>query len=326
MNALNDVQFNALMSRLDALGSQVATLVERQRAQQELIDELLLPVAKEMMKSATGTFAELEQQGVFAFGKELVAVGKKVVSHYSPDDVRALGDSIVTILDTVRALTQPEVLQVMAEAGDVLQHPEAAKPMGLVGMVRATRNEEVGRGISLMLEVMKRVGRGAAVMAQKQAGADPHAKLAALLGPRRRALPSPKPVVATAVAPVKVSPPPAVMPPAPACQVPAKAPVAAQTIEGVAFAADGSLVDQSQWNRALAERLAAQQGVAMDEPRWAIVDFARKDFAEMKASPNIRRITQGTGLVTRDLYTLFPKAPARTIARIAGLPKPAGCL
>jgi tRNA 2-thiouridine synthesizing protein E len=29
---------------------------------------------------------------------------------------------------------------------------------------------------------------------------------------------------------------------------------------------------------------------------------------------------------TKELYALFPKAPARTVAKIAGTPKPAGCL
>ncbi len=56
------------------------------------------------------------------------------------------------------------------------------------------------------------------------------------------------------------------------------------------------------------------------------MDFARKDFLENKASPNIRRLTQGTSLATKDIYALFPKAPARTIAKIAGIPKPTGCI
>jgi dissimilatory sulfite reductase related protein len=43
-------------------------------------------------------------------------------------------------------------------------------------------------------------------------------------------------------------------------------------------------------------------------------------------SPNIRRITLELGVSTKDVYALFPKAPARTIAKIAGIPKPAGCL
>lgn len=64
----------------------------------------------------------------------------------------------------------------------------------------------------------------------------------------------------------------------------------------------------------------------MDEARWAVVRFARADFEATKTSPNIRRLTQGTNLATRDLYALFPKAPARTVAKIAGIPKPAGCI
>jgi sulfur relay (sulfurtransferase) DsrC/TusE family protein len=31
-------------------------------------------------------------------------------------------------------------------------------------------------------------------------------------------------------------------------------------------------------------------------------------------------------VTTKELYVLFPRAPGRTIASIAGLPKPAGCL
>jgi TusE/DsrC/DsvC family sulfur relay protein len=100
----------------------------------------------------------------------------------------------------------------------------------------------------------------------------------------------------------------------------------AAVIDGVAFGADGHLVDPKVWTEEIAVKVAAVQGVELDEARWAVVRFARADFEATNASPNIRRITQGTSLATKDLYTLFPKAPARTIARIAGIPKPAGCI
>ena len=57
-----------------------------------------------------------------------------------------------------------------------------------------------------------------------------------------------------------------------------------------------------------------------------MLDAARADFAATGSSPNIRRLTQVAGVSTKDLYVLFPRAPGRTIAKIAGLPKPAGCL
>jgi TusE/DsrC/DsvC family sulfur relay protein len=98
------------------------------------------------------------------------------------------------------------------------------------------------------------------------------------------------------------------------------------TIDGVALAADGHLADPRTWTETLAGKIAASQGIELDEARWAVVRYARASFESTGASPNIRRLTQGTSLATKDLYALFPKAPARTIAKIAGIPKPAGCI
>ena len=57
-----------------------------------------------------------------------------------------------------------------------------------------------------------------------------------------------------------------------------------------------------------------------------VIRFARLEYLSQSASPNIRRLTSGTGLTTREIYALFPKAPGRSIARVAGIPKPAGCI
>lgn len=319
---MNDPRLDTVLNRLDALSAQMNFLVEKQKKQEELLDELVMPLAKEVMKTATQTLDGLEKDGTLAIGREVLEVGKKVLRHYRAEDVRALGDAITSILDTVRAVTQPEVLAIAAEASEVLQHPEQAKQVGVFGLMRASREQDVGRGLGVMLEVMKRVGRAATVMSKKQGG-DKRARVNALLAPKRRALAAGAvPVAAKRV----VLTPAAAMPAAPACAVPAKPQPAAQVIDGLAFTGDGHLVDAAQWNRALGERLAGQLGVPMSDAHWAVVDFARRDFEQQKAAPNIRRITQGTGLQTRDLYGLFPKAPGRTIAKIAGLPKPAGCL
>ena len=64
----------------------------------------------------------------------------------------------------------------------------------------------------------------------------------------------------------------------------------------------------------------------MTDAHWVLVDAARADFEATRVSPNIRRLTQVSGVATKDVYALFPKAPGRTLAKIAGLPKPAGCL
>jgi tRNA 2-thiouridine synthesizing protein E len=97
-------------------------------------------------------------------------------------------------------------------------------------------------------------------------------------------------------------------------------------LDGVAFGPDGHLDDPNAWTPSLAQAIAAAEGIALDEPRLRIIEIARSQFVQSGVSPNIRKLTQVAELSTKDLYALFPKAPARTIAKIAGIPKPAGCL
>jgi TusE/DsrC/DsvC family sulfur relay protein len=302
-----------VLQRLDALATQVAYLAERQRAQEELFAEMT-PIAREVMGAAIARLDALDKQGYFAFAGELAGVGKRIVEGFSPADVRQLGDAIVGILETVRTLTQPEILQVAADASAAMQDADQVKPLGIFGMVRATKNDDVQKGMALMVEVLRRVGHGVNAIAAEQAKQlDRKAKLAGLLGPRRskKALGIERPQLPAGP---------------PACAMPAKPAATAAVIDGIAYGADGHLVDPAAWSRPLADAIAQLQGVALTSAHWPVIDAARADFAETKVSPNIRRLTQITGAATKDLYALFPKAPGRTIAKIAGLPKPAGCL
>jgi tRNA 2-thiouridine synthesizing protein E len=240
--------------------------------------------------------------------------------------VRKLGDAVVSVLDAVRALTQPEVMAIAAQTGQILAHTEDAEPIGLLGMVRASRHGDVQKGMAVMMEVLRNVGRAAEAMAAQHAAKDERKmRLAAVLGPRRkRALgnertPAPVRELAAAPAPENGA--------AGCAREPAAAKGAAVTIiDGVAFKGDGHLADPSVWTRALAERIAAVEGVALTPERWKLVDAARADFVEKKVAANIRRLTQIAGVSTKEIFALFPKAPGRTIARIAGTPKPAGCI
>jgi tRNA 2-thiouridine synthesizing protein E len=312
-----------LAARLDALSAQVAFLVEQQKKKDELWDELS-PIGREMMRAATTRLGDLEKKGYFAFGRELVGLGERIVEGYSPDDVRKLGDAVVGILDTVRAMTQPEVLALADQASAVLKNAGDAEPVGILGVVRASQSEDVQKGMSVMLEVLRHVGRGAEIIAEQRrktsaSSADRRARLQAITGARS---------TQAKARPLGIERPatPAEMPKPAACAVPAPKAAVAAVLDGVAFSADGHMVDAKQWTRDLAVKLARAQGVELGEAHWKLVDFARSDFEKTGASPNVRRITQGTGATTKDLYSLFPKAPARTIAKIAGVPKPAGCI
>ncbi len=91
--------------------------------------------------------------------------------------------------------------------------------------------------------------------------------------------------------------------------------------------AEGFLVDAGQWSRDIAEAIAREAGLALTPEHWKVIEICREDAARRGGeAPGLRRLTQLSGLQTKDLYRLFPKGPGKLAARIAGLPKPKACL
>jgi len=226
-------------------------------------------------------------------------------------------------------VTQPEVLDMAREAASAIETADEAEPTGLMGMLKASHDDEVRRGMAVLLEVLRHVGRGAHAIGKggprerrpKPVLTKKGRDLSAILGPSgkagtRTAPPAPR-------APVRASVPTA----APAAPKPAASTAAVPAaIPGVAFTPDGFLADANAWTRDIGTAIAAQAGIALTDEHWGVIDWARGDFLQYGASPNVRRITIGTGLPTKDIYRLFPKAPGTTIARIAGIKKPVGCI
>ncbi|MFT5459129.1 MAG: TusE/DsrC/DsvC family sulfur relay protein, partial [Myxococcota bacterium] len=105
----------------------------------------------------------------------------------------------------------------------------------------------------------------------------------------------------------------------------AAAPSAAPAVSSQ-FDAKGFLRDPTTWTMELADAVANTEGIPLTEAHWVVIRSARSEWEATGSSPNVRKLTQVADIPTRDLYTLFPRAPGLTIARLAGIPKPAGCL
>ncbi len=91
--------------------------------------------------------------------------------------------------------------------------------------------------------------------------------------------------------------------------------------------ADGNLSNLSDWNEEIALELAKSEGIEeLNEDHWKVINYMRKVFAEDGSAPSIRKLTKESGVNTKELYALFPKGPAKKSAKIAGLPKPKGCI
>ena len=100
-------------------------------------------------------------------------------------------------------------------------------------------------------------------------------------------------------------------------------------IEGKEFEVDGDgfLQQPEIWNEEVACLFAQTDGTGeLNEKHWAVINFIRKHWEEKDMAPMVRKICQHTGLRLREIYDLFPMGPARGACRIAGLPKPDGCV
>ena len=82
------------------------------------------PIANEVIIDTTRTLHEFEQKGYFEFLKEFGVIIDNIVTHYSVDDVRMLADNVVTIMDTVKNLTQPDMLKSIDTAVKVFANME----------------------------------------------------------------------------------------------------------------------------------------------------------------------------------------------------------
>jgi TusE/DsrC/DsvC family sulfur relay protein len=105
--------------------------------------------------------------------------------------------------------------------------------------------------------------------------------------------------------------------------------MATKTIAGktVTINEEGYMTNPNEWSKEMAPELAQEEGIAeLTDTHWKIIDFCRESAITSGKAPTLRQITTGTGVSTKDLFTLYPKGPAKKVARIAGLGKPEGCV
>jgi dissimilatory sulfite reductase related protein len=91
--------------------------------------------------------------------------------------------------------------------------------------------------------------------------------------------------------------------------------------------AEGFMTNPTEWDKDIAVELAKEEGIGeLTASHWKVIDYARKEGATSGKAPTLRQITTGTGLTTKELFSLYPKGPAKKVARISGLGKPEGCV
>ncbi|MDD8015244.1 MAG: TusE/DsrC/DsvC family sulfur relay protein [Acidobacteriota bacterium] len=91
---------------------------------------------------------------------------------------------------------------------------------------------------------------------------------------------------------------------------------------------EGFLEHPESWDLKVAEILAdKEEGIScLTADHWAVIHFIRAYYREKGMAPMVRKVCQATGFPLRRIYELFPSGPAKGACKVAGLPKPDGCV
>jgi tRNA 2-thiouridine synthesizing protein E len=104
----------------------------------------------------------------------------------------------------------------------------------------------------------------------------------------------------------------------------AKAALGGQEIE---IDEDGFIQEPDKWDKEVAEDIAkTEKAYPMGEDHWKLVNYLRDYYLKYEIAPPVRMLVKQTGIDLKKIYELFPGGPAKGACKVAGLPKPTGCV
>jgi len=90
---------------------------------------------------------------------------------------------------------------------------------------------------------------------------------------------------------------------------------------------DGFLLNPGEWVEAVAVSFAPGEGIKeLTEGHWKVINFLREYYKQYQIAPMVRKLCKQTGFSLKQIYELFPSGPAKGACKLAGLPKPTGCV
>ncbi len=119
------------------------------------------PIVNQVGLDAVNKMTELDNKGYFRFLKELGYVFEKVVVSFTEEDLRAFADNVVSILETVKGMTQPEMLRSINNAVSVYKHMEMDEipEYSVWKALREIRSPEMKKGIGFIMTFLKNLSK-----------------------------------------------------------------------------------------------------------------------------------------------------------------------
>ncbi len=102
---------------------------------------------------------------------------------------------------------------------------------------------------------------------------------------------------------------------------------------GLSLDSDGYLTALEDWNKSVAQELAALESIQLTQDHWELIEWVHRYYQEFDHVPAMRPLVKWIKLKLGPdkgnsiyLHKLFPVSPAKQLARLSGLPKPTNCL
>jgi uncharacterized protein YjgD (DUF1641 family) len=147
-----------LIKRLLRNTRTIITVVEQLEGAKDFIQDAG-PLTKDMFQSLLHTMNEMEQKGYFVFLNGAMQIVDNIVTSFTEEDVKLLGENVVSILNTVKQLTQPEMMQTIQNALTVYQHINVEPPekVSMFSLMKEMNDPEVRKGLHTGLTMLKNI-------------------------------------------------------------------------------------------------------------------------------------------------------------------------
>ena len=121
----------------------------------------LEPLLKSAVPQIIQYLNELEQKGVFRIIKATVDLRTKVAATYTAEDIDVMGDGLVALLGLTKSLSDPKTIELMEKLSKIPSKVELenAKSVGVFGLASAGFNPEISKGLGVLMELTKAMGR-----------------------------------------------------------------------------------------------------------------------------------------------------------------------
>lgn len=138
---------------------QLEKLLEQVEPMTELVAQLS-ELSGPAMDYLTEFLGAADDKGYFRLARQATFISDQIVSEFTEEDVKALGDNVVIILNAVKEMTQPEVMGLVQRTVHTVHESENehVDPPGLFKILMSMRDPETRRGMARMIGMLHTVG------------------------------------------------------------------------------------------------------------------------------------------------------------------------